>query len=66
MLFGSFTGKATVNLCRDTHYEPAGIGAFRQRLGNRLTRCSQIGEHVTHDISQTRECFPRGRREPGQ
>jgi len=27
---------------------------------------SQIGEHVTHDIGETRECFNRGRREPGQ
>jgi hypothetical protein len=66
MLFGSFTDKATVNLCRDTHHEPARIGAFRQRLGNRLTGCSQIGEHVPHDISKTRECFTRGGREPGQ
>jgi hypothetical protein len=23
MLFGSFADKATVNLCRDTHHEPA-------------------------------------------
>ncbi len=27
---------------------------------------AQIGEHVTHDIGETRECFNRGGREPGQ
>ena len=66
MLFGSFADKATVNLCRDTHHEPARVGAFRQRLGDRLTGYSQIGEHVTHDSGETRECFNRGGREPGQ
>jgi hypothetical protein len=64
MLFGSFAGKAAVNLCRDTNHEPARIGAFRQRLGDRLAGCSQIGEHVTHDIGEARERFTLGGREP--
>ena len=66
MLFGSFADEATVNLCRDTYHEPAGVRAFRQRLGNRFAGCSQIGEHVTHDIGKTPECFNLGGREPGQ
>ena len=66
MLFGSFADKTAVNLCRNTHHEPARIGALRQRLWNRLTGCSQVGEHVTHDIGETLECFNRRGREPGQ
>jgi len=66
MLFGGFANKATVNLRRDTHHEPARVDAFRQRRGDRLAGCSQIGEHVTHDIGETRECFNRRGREPGQ
>jgi hypothetical protein len=59
VLFGGFTDEAAVNLCRDTDHEPAGVGAFRQRLGNRLAGCSQAGEHVTHDIGEARECVNR-------
>ena len=66
MLFGSFADKTAVNLCRNAHYESARIGAFRQRLRNRLAGCSQVGEDVTHDIGETRESFNRGGREPGQ
>ncbi len=44
MLFGSVADKTAVNLCRDTHHEPARIGAFRQRLWNRLAGCSQVGQ----------------------
>jgi hypothetical protein len=50
MLFGSFADKTAMKLCRNTHHEPARIGAFRQRLWNWLAGCSQVGEHVTHDI----------------
>ena len=57
MLFSSFEDKTTVNLCRDAHHERAGVGAFRQRPGDRLAGCSQIGQHVTHDIGQTLKCF---------
>ena len=66
MLFGGFADKATVNLCRDAHHEHASVGAFRQRRGDRLAGRAQIGEHVAHDIGETRECFNRGGREPGQ
>ena len=66
MLFGSVADKAAVNLCGNTHHEPARIGAFRQRFWNRLAGCSQVGENVTHDIGETRECFNWGGREPGQ
>jgi len=54
VLFGGFTDEAAVNLCRDTDHEPAGVGTFRQRLGNRLAGRSQAGEHVTHDIGEAR------------
>ena len=66
MLFGRVADKAAVNLCRNSNDEPARIGAFRQRFWNRLAGRSQVGEHVTHDIGETRECFNRGGREPGQ
>ena len=66
MLFGSFADKTAVNLRRNTRNEPARISAFRQRLRNRLAGCGQVREHVTRDIGETRECFNRGRREPGQ
>ena len=62
MLFCSFAGKAAVHFCRNAHYEPARIGAFRQRLWDRLAGYSQVGEYVAHDASETRECFNRGGR----
>jgi hypothetical protein len=43
VLFGGFAGKAAVNLCRNTHHEPARVCAVRQRLRDRLTRCGQVG-----------------------
>jgi hypothetical protein len=65
MLFRGFADKTAVNLCRNTHHEPARISTFRQRLRNRLAGGSQVGEHLTHDIGKTRERLDRGGREPG-
>ena len=59
MLLGGFADKAAVDLCRDAHHEPAGVGTFRQGRGNRFAGCGQVGKHVAHDIGQARESFDR-------
>src|ERR1700733_9200211 len=66
MLFGSVADKTTMKLGRNTHHEPSRIGAFRQWLWNWLAGCGQVGEYVTHDLSETCECFNLSGREPGQ
>jgi hypothetical protein len=66
VLFSGFADKTAVNLCRDAHHKPAGVGALRQRLGNWIAHCRQVSEHVANDIGNAAQCFNLGGSKPGQ